>query len=288
MKVQSKPLFIVGCGRSGTQALARMFDSCAGVTMHHEYMVHHTQPLGVMKYHNLRNGAEVRNQLKAIYSGAIHFCTDKIWGDSSNKVSWFIDELTQIFPDARFIHIVRDGRKVTSSLYNKLGAECLDDVSTEIMKHYISNYTSGAVMPPFEKQYWWPVALKEEDETVQYSKLDQFGRIAFHWAQINSYIGHVAQSLESSQFQTFKLEDVTTDRAEFERMMDFSDIEPRDEQFEMMQRPHNVVRPENNPLSEDQLSVFWSLCRETMKKYGYDGTEEYELEYNPGRSIRVI
>lgn len=274
---KTDPIFIVGCGRSGTQAIAQLFSCCNDVEMHHEFMVHLVQPLGVKYFHGLVEKAQVLSSVSEIYEGAVYYCDKKIWGDSSNKLSWLISELSAVFPTAKFIHIVRDGRKVTSSLFHKLGDECLDDKSTRIMRGFLEG--KSEMCPPPEKKYWWPQALKGKDEYRAYQELDQFGRIAFHWAQLNNHVDRQLQELSPSQYVRVRLEDITSNKVALFAMMRFVGVTPRDEHFTMMQRPHNVVRPENNLLTPEQLDVFWFYCTEVMERYGYVGTEEYELNY---------
>ncbi|MBV1901682.1 MAG: sulfotransferase [Kordiimonadaceae bacterium] len=284
MHFDTKPIFVVGCGRSGTQALARLLDIADTVEMHHEYMVHHIQPLGVQYFHGLIRREDVLEKLATIYAGAIHYCPSEIWGDSSNKVSWLIGELAELFPTAKFVHVVRDGRKVTSSLFNKLGDECLDDASVEIMSRYLNAPQDSHVCPPPEKKYWWPCA-KEAGDSELYSTLDQYGRIAYHWAQINEEIEKQFSMLPNERCLKVRLEDITSDKQALAAMMQFVGIPDKDEYFTVMQRPHNVVRPENNPLTEAQLTVFWKLCADTMEKYGYSNTDEYMLNYAPQNAV---
>jgi len=49
-------------------------------------------------------------------------------------LSWLIPDLAALFPDAKFVHLVRDGRKVAGSYFRKLGAECYDDRSTHVFQ----------------------------------------------------------------------------------------------------------------------------------------------------------
>lgn len=286
MRQDTTPLFIVGCGRSGTQALERLFGHCPDVEMHHEYMVHHTQPLGVKYYHNLISRDQLMSDLSDLYVGAVHYADAKIWGDSSNKLSWMISEMAEIFPAAKFIHVVRDGRKVVSSLFHKLGNECLDDVSVGIMKDYLFDQSINTVYPPHEKKYWWPVAHQNEPDFEEYWHLDQFGRMAFHWAQINNRIEEQFDELPDDRFLQVRLEDITTKPERLAEMMRFAGINSEDGHFEMMRRPHNVIRPENNLLTEMQGEVFWKLCGSQMQRYGYAGTDEYVLNYHPAEHAK--
>ena len=72
--------------------------------------------------------------LDETYGAAVRYCDRAYWGDSSNKLSWIIPELAQLLPDAKFVHLVRDGRKVAGSYFRKLGDECYDDRSNAAMQ----------------------------------------------------------------------------------------------------------------------------------------------------------
>src|SRR5476649_1701529 len=101
-----------------------------GVEMHHEYAVQITQPLAVKRYLSLIDDDETQKVLRETFGAAVHHSAAAYWGDSSNKLSWLIPDLAALFPGARFVHLVRDGRKVASSYFHKLGDECYDNGST--------------------------------------------------------------------------------------------------------------------------------------------------------------
>src|SRR5580692_11330014 len=131
------PFFIVSSGRSGTAMLHKALSSKPNVEIHHEYAVQITQPLAVKRYLGMIEETEARQTLEETFGAAIAQSRAAYWGDSSNKLSWLIPDLARLFPQARFVHLVRDGRKVASSYFHKLGAECYDDRSTAIFQaHY--------------------------------------------------------------------------------------------------------------------------------------------------------
>lgn len=279
----TKPIFVVGSGRSGTQSMWRMLDSIENVEMHHEYMIHYLQPAGVKYFHGKLPRRDLLALLRETYGAAIHYCDSEFWGDCSNKASWFIDELAELFPEARFIHLVRDGRKVTSSLYHKLGHECLDDQSVARVKAYLfENNNQDIICPPPEKKYWWPLADQHSADWEQYSKLDHYGRIAYHWQQINSRIIQSLNKLDSSRYIRVRLEDITQNKTLFDRMINALSIADADDAYELIKKPFNVIRPENNPLNEQQLDVFWHYGAELMSQFGYKNEEEYQLNYREG------
>ena len=110
--------------------LHKALSGAGQVEMHHEYMVNIVQPLAVRRYQGTADAAEARQVLTATYVNAIRYSEMPRWGDSSNKLSWLIGDLAALLPQARFVHLVRDGRKVAGSYFHKLGDECYDDRST--------------------------------------------------------------------------------------------------------------------------------------------------------------
>src|ERR1700685_373808 len=122
MSADNKAFFIVSSGRSGTAMLHKALSAAGDIEMHHEYMVNIVQPLGVRRYLGLADGTEALKILDATHGAAIRVSEAAHWGDSSNKLSWLIPELAAMTPKAKFVHLVRDGRKVAGSYFNKLAA----------------------------------------------------------------------------------------------------------------------------------------------------------------------
>src|SRR5471032_2186690 len=102
-----RPFFIVSSGRSGTAMLHKALSPKPDVEMHHEYAVQITQPLAVKRYLGAVDADETRKVLEETFGAAIAHTRGAHWGDSSNKLSWLIPDLAALFPDARFVHLVR-------------------------------------------------------------------------------------------------------------------------------------------------------------------------------------
>ena len=95
--------------------LHKALSAAPGVEMHHEYAVQITQPLAVKRYLGMIGDSETRKLLDESFGAAVRHARGTHWGDSSNKLSWLVPDLVALFPEGRFIHLVRDGRKVASS-----------------------------------------------------------------------------------------------------------------------------------------------------------------------------
>jgi hypothetical protein len=274
--MSATPFFIVSSGRSGTAMLHKALSALPNVEMHHEYMVHHIQPLAVRRYWGSATSEETRTLLNDTYGAAVHYCERSYWGDSSNKVSWLIPELAALFPSAKFVHLVRDGRKVAGSYFHKLGEECYDPASAEILRAHLEN---GAPMPPPEKKYWWPRPKPNDPMHKAFDRFCQFERMAWHWSEINHVILNDLAPVSENRKHFVRLEDLRDDQALLRALYNFLELPYSDEAFALFQRPHNVNRPEDKLLTDAQREQFEAIAGPMMTRLGYAGRAEYVVNY---------
>ena len=274
---QSHAFFIVSSGRSGTAMLHKVLSSLPGVEMHHEYAVEITQPLAVRRYLGLTERKDVLAILRTVHGAAVHHSEAAHWGDSSNKLSWLIPELAELFPNGRVIHLVRDGSKVAGSYFRKLGDECYDDRSNAVMQGFYDD--PAQIPPPPEKKYWWPVPRRDDPLAGDFRRFDQFSRIAWHWAEINRVILSALSALAPERQLFIRLEDLRRDPASLAGLFAFLGLRGEKSHFAMFNRPHNVNRPEDSRLSEPQRAAFTRIAGTMMARLGYAGTDEYVVKY---------
>jgi hypothetical protein len=276
--VNTKPFFIVSSGRSGTAMLHKALSAAGNVEIHHEYLVNTVQPLGVRRYLGLTDRAKALEVLKDFYLPAITHSGATHWGDSSNKLSWLIPELAELMPAAKFVHLVRDGRKVASSYFHKLAAECYDDRSNAILQaHYDEPVRFSA--PPPEKKYWWPVPRHDDPLAPDFRGFDQFERIAWHWAEINRVILASLAASAPERHLFVRLEDLIASPRLVPALFEFLDLPYRDTLFAIFARPHNVNRPEDHPLTAAQRISFERIASPMMDRLGYAERAEYVVNY---------
>lgn len=279
MGENTRPFFIVGSGRSGTQMMEKLLGGFPNVEIHHEYLCTHVQPLAVRYYMGLATLPEVVESLRSLHGAAIHCSPSELWGDSSNKLSWLIEGLNLLFPTAKFIHVVRDGRKVVSSFYHKLSDECYDDYSTSRLQAFIDDPDRNPAPPP-EKRYWWNLPRPGTPEAETFRKYNQFQRICFHWREANRFVMEKLADITPQRTRTYKLETLTKDPAVLRDMLEFLQLPYSDKLFAALQRPHNVNIPQDFPLSEEQREHLMAIAGDMMHRFGYDMTREYRMVYD--------
>jgi hypothetical protein len=273
----AKPFFIVSSGRSGTAMLHKLLSGIENVEMHHEYAVQIVQPLAVRRYLGLADAAETERVLTETYGASIHYSERAYWGDSSNKLSWLIPDLAALFPEAKFVHLARDGRKVAGSYFRKLADECYDDRSSRIFQAF---YDGEAVLPPPpEKKYWWPVPPRGSADAQPFRLFDQFERICWHWAEINRVILDSLSALPQARKTFVRLEDLRSSTETLKGLLHFLNLGYRDSQFALLQRPHNVNKPQDSLLSPRERDAFDRIAAAMMARLGYDEPREYVVNY---------
>ena len=273
MSRDTEPFFIVSSGRSGTAMLHKVLETAGDIEMHHEYMVHIAQPLGARRYMGLAESEEVARVLRNTHAAAIRYTTAGHWGDSSNKLSWLIPEMAALLPEAKFVHLVRDGRKVAGSYFRKLFAECYDDRSVAVLQAHLDDPVKNPPPPP-EKKYWWPIP-----RDPQFHAYDQFERIAWHWAEVNRVIAQSLAALPPERSHFARLEDLYVSPSGVKGLFHFLNLPYRDEHFAMFARPHNVKRPEDELLTAEQSAHFDAIAGGVMATLGYAGMPEYVVNY---------
>jgi hypothetical protein len=258
--------------------LHKALSAIDGVEMHHEYMVQLVQPLAVRRYLGLADAATARRVLDETYAAAIRCSERAIWGDSSNKLSWLVPDLAALLPQAKFVHLVRDGRKVTGSYFRKLGDECYDDRSNAILQAHYDDPRANLAPPP-EKKYWWPVPRRGDPVADGFRGYDQFSRIAWHWSEINRVILDAFEALAPAQKMFVRLEDLYGSPRLARDLYGFIGIPWRDEYFSIFARPHNVNRPEDRLLDGRETACFEAIASGMMARLGYADRAEYVVNY---------
>ena len=275
--MSAQPFFIVSSGRSGTAMMVKALAAAHDVTIEHEYMVHIVQPLAVRRYQGLAGAVEARRILAETHGAAVRYAEKSLWGDSSNKLSWVISDLAALFPKARFVHLVRDGRKVAGSYFHKLAAECYDDRSTRILSAHLADGSIPA--PPPEKKYWWPQPKRNDVWAEEFAHFDQFQRIAWHWSEINRVILRDLDPISENRRLFVRLEDLRAQPSSVAGLFGFLGIPYRDEHFAIFARPHNVNRPVDKMLTAEQSAQFSRIAQPMMERLGYADRAEYAVNY---------
>jgi len=276
--VNSVPIFILGSGRCGTFQIFKLLEGIDGLETHHEYLFENILKPAALFRMKVIKSRDVKSVLEKTHKPALHYTEEKFWVDSSNALPWIVEPLYEMFPNARFIHLIRDGRKVVSSFYNKFSDVVYDDRCVSVVNEWLEKPCTMPEPPP-EKKYWRPFPVKKESFYDEFKNFSRFQRLCYYWQDLNMSIRNSLIDIPDRQKMFVRLEDLTSDTLVLKDFLGMFDTEINDDFIEMLKKPVNVAVPKNFPLSQEQTKEFDDICSKVMSTFGYDTKKEYDVIY---------
>tara|TARA_B100001250_G_C19800530_1_gene790827 strand:+ start:981 stop:1814 length:834 start_codon:yes stop_codon:yes gene_type:complete len=276
--INKNPVFIVSSGRSGTFALVNALKENNELVIHHEFLFELVLKSAVLYKMKLINEDAIEKLLYDSYYSAIYYSRKKIWIDCSNALPWIIKPLFKMFPKAKFIHLIRDGRKVVNSFYNKFESLMYNDDCVIDMLNWLNNRNKYPIPPP-EKKYWRPIPIENEEEYKNFISYDQFQRICYYWNELNKHTANQFYNIPEEQKMVVKFEDLLTDNSMQKNIINFIGVKYTDQIFSSFSKPVNVQKPINYKFSINQRKKFYDICNPMMEKYNYSEKNEYDVKY---------
>ncbi|MEM7129623.1 MAG: sulfotransferase [Chloroflexota bacterium] len=158
--------------------------------------------------------------------------------------------LQAIFPDARFLHIVRDGRAVANSLLNV-------------------DFWEGWRGP---SNWRWGKLSHEYEEIWQRYDQSFVALAAINWELLTIEMDQARQLIPSEQFFEFRYEDLCDDpNTTLRNMIDFCELEWSDE-FEHAIKRHafkNTNHKWRKDLTANQQQILNEILTKRLKYYNY-------------------
>src|SRR5690606_19620013 len=114
-----RPIFVVGAPRSGTSFLGGCIGALASVSYHREPVV--MKAVGRHVTSGDWTPERARRTYHLVYRTllALHAAGDLRLAEKSPQNAFIVQSLAEAFPDAQFVHIVRDGRDAAVSYLEK-------------------------------------------------------------------------------------------------------------------------------------------------------------------------
>ena len=273
--IKKKIIFILGSGRCGTYSFYKSMEKLKNVEAHHEFFFEPTLRIATLYQMKKISKNTVKNFLKQNHYFSIKNSQKKIWVNACNALPWISDVLIEMFPDAKFLHLVRNGKKVVSSFYNKFNNEMYRDENVKKLKDHLSNQKKNKLSS--EKKYWRPIPINNKQDLKKFISLGQFYRICKYWNEINFKIENSLKNTEKKLL--FKLEDIVL-KKKIKELSHFFGINKKYMQhfYDTFKKPTNVSIPKNIILTKKQNKIFNDVCGAQMMKYKY-GKIEYEVKY---------
>ena len=246
-----RPIFVVGCSRSGSSIFVELYGRHAHIANFSEaaqlFELEYYEPT-IDHYKTNEDGTEFeRFRVRAFLGLVTRLRRKKRLVNKHPQNSLRIEYLKSVFPDARFIHLIRDGRAVVHSSYEKVKKD-----------RFRQLYPFGN----FPKPRDWR----------EYQDLSLIAQFANQWREVVAYIREVAAaSLTDDEYIEVRYEDFCANtHSVFEKLDIWSGLDPSRREYNRIPptlKSHNTKWKSN--LSRAQVLEIEALIGEYLTRFGY-------------------
>lgn len=243
---QERPMFFaLGMGRSGTNFLATLLGNCAAdAAVFHEPIVEDFEAF-VEAHKSVRAGQRYLDhfRVRRMYD-LVRDREVRVYGEVNSALRYHGQALKSAFPQAKLMHLVRDGRDVVRSVMSRA--------------HYMPGATGHLALEPNPSDPLydrWPT-------------LSRFEKVCWLWADAN-------RRLSEELDWVVKFEQLTGDYDYFrDNIIDQFGLEVSADRWQAeTNRPRNVTKTFTFPRSRDWdatlAAQFDAICGEQMAVLGY-------------------
>lgn len=268
----ASPVFVLSSGRSGTFQLSNWL-KVSGVDSEHERLFEPLLAIGVERFSGIRNDQRFEKVMNN-YVREFEGCNGSVWIDISNALPWVCDEILRRFPDAKFVNLVRDGRKVVLSFYHKFGEDMYESKSVSTMRRYLQGVGER---PAERKRFWRP--LPELDYYDNFSGDERFINLCWYWNEVTQVSCDFVNKLSAQQALTVRFEDVIKSQHTRSKLLEFMGVSDDVIDPDGLSRPQNVALPLNFHFQGNEEDIFMEICAQQLASLGYGSEGLYDVKY---------
>jgi glycosyltransferase involved in cell wall biosynthesis len=168
--------FVLSTGRSGTQTIARSLAEIPDCVCLHEPTPQLITESSAYRYGRI----DVGKLAKVIAETRHPVINGKLYGESNQTLSLLVPVLTEVFPDAKFIWLIRNGLDVVASIYSR-----------QWYTGHSTNHSRYEDCPPIEKEWIDGRIMGDlcgDVAPAKWKSMDPFARCCWYWAYTNRII----------------------------------------------------------------------------------------------------
>ncbi|MCU7858718.1 MAG: sulfotransferase [Candidatus Thiodiazotropha sp. (ex Lucinoma kastoroae)] len=244
------PVFIVGCPRSGTSIFNKMIAECTEVADFSEaiYIWEPRDRDGSRDHVKVAEDVkkEDENRIKGAFGFYQLLRRKRIFVNKCPRSSVRISFIKKIFPQAKFIHVYRDGRAVVNSI-----------ISITEREEFRKRIPLGGFCKPSN---WRDLLDMVPTE-----------RHAHQWLEIMRGLNHAANSSDKDMWLDVSYEEFCANPSEImKQAFNFIDIQPTEKLLDDIQRmPLSHNEKWRKKFSLEDLELMNEIMKEQLDVYGY-------------------
>jgi len=245
----AEPCFVLSTGRCGTQLLNDIFNVHNQLKSYHNPVPELIYYSGyAYQYHTTR-----ADELSRVVDAARYeyirdtYLLGKHFMETNNRITFFAYQLAELYPRARFIHVIRNP---------------LDFVRSGLGREWYSGnhpHDEGRIVPG-------------ENQAIDWDGYSLVKKIAWLWDETNRFIEGFKEGVDPKRLCTITAEHLFSSVADVERIFQFLEVDslPVRKIRKHLRRPANVSRRSYSLDSADQNEIQQVISRSSIaEKYGY-------------------
>ncbi len=257
----SRPVFLIGAARSGTTFLGDCLSEVPEFSYHFEPVA--TKAAARCVYEGLWSHAKAKRFYRMVYAWLmrLHSDGDLRFVEKTPRNCCIIPFLEEAFPDAQFIHIIRDGRDSALSLSKK---PWLAKNAADSGKYEPGGYPYG----PYA-QFWVEPARRGEFETTS-----DIHRCIWAWQRFTEDAIAATRDFSSDKLLEVRYESFAVDPVgEADKILDFLGVTNSESRslFEAAVSTFNpsLIEQWKRQLTESQLKEIYAESGDLLRELHY-------------------
>ena len=241
-------LFICSTGRSGSQTLARVLNKHPNIAARHEPKFSLIR-LSTEFAHGQKSAAQVRQELQALYTHCSTIPTDKqVYVESDQKLSNLAPILSELFPKAKFLWLIRDGRDFVASATAR-GWFTKEESKLSLQRAIFAEYRLDGPTTDtnLEAATWDAMSVHE--------------RNCWYWTYWNHQIQNFQTSLSDTRSRMIRIESL---EQEINPLLDWIEVERASLPLAVHNRAVNYVPHHVNHWTTEEHDQFQRQCGKLM------------------------
>ncbi len=201
---ESKPVFVLSTGRTGTKLLTTILSHDPGLMIAHKphpELTHYAN----MAYQQDGDGRNLEYMIDACRYESIRDCylLEKRYVETNNRITYFCHQLAELYPRSKFVHLERDVYAFVASGFSRNWYT------------YQKLFDEGRITPKPGSKWDW-------------ESLSQVEKITWLWLETNAFIKEFAKKLDPARSFYLSSESLYSSAEDVKSLLDFLDIESID------------------------------------------------------------
>lgn len=249
-------VFVCSTGRSGSQSIARNLDRHPQISARHEPHFNLIR-LSTEYAHGIKSAERAKRELLAIYQHASTIPADyPVYVESDQKLSNLAPLIHDLFPQAKFLWLIRDGIDVVASTYARgwFGENeykpTADGGSRKLGIFHEFRLVGHLADPRLDEPAW--------------KAMSTFERNCWYWSFWNSEIRRAFGVIDDSKLKILRLEDF---EQKTDELSDWLGVRSQSLESGIHNRAKSYKPYSMESWSDSERGEFWKWCRELMGEF---------------------